>query len=158
MSAGERSSPVVDLQSAGCPTVTPRYCCCGRSFATAACSSTWNRLPDDVTSLLTFCLRLKARSFLRLARTLFCGRLVIFRSGPCSFFPKSTLYRILNDLCFATVTYFLIFPFFVLLSVYLTTSELCLCYKQFWIWCNFNWIFLLVPLFSTRFGNCPRFV
>ena len=112
MSAGERSSPVVDLQSAGYPTVTPRYCCCGRSFATAACPSTWNRLPDDVTSLLTFCLKLKARSFLRLARTLFCGRLVIFRSGPCSFFPKSTLYRILNDLCFATVTYFLIFSLF----------------------------------------------
>ena len=28
MPVGERSSPVVDLQSAGCPTVTPRYCCC----------------------------------------------------------------------------------------------------------------------------------
>ena len=30
MPVGERSSPVVDLQwvqSAGCPTVTPRYCC-----------------------------------------------------------------------------------------------------------------------------------
>jgi len=25
MPVGERSSPVVDLQSAGCPTVTPRY-------------------------------------------------------------------------------------------------------------------------------------
>ena len=27
MPVGDRSSPVVDLQSAGCPTVTPRYCC-----------------------------------------------------------------------------------------------------------------------------------
>ena len=26
MPVGERSSPIVDLQSAGCPTITPRYC------------------------------------------------------------------------------------------------------------------------------------
>ena len=27
MPVSERSSPVVDLQSAGCPTITSRYCC-----------------------------------------------------------------------------------------------------------------------------------
>ena len=70
MPVGERSSPVVDLQSAGCPTVTPRYIVYtagDRSFAKAACPRIWNGLPDDdvtsATSLLTFRRKLKAHLF-----------------------------------------------------------------------------------------------
>jgi len=67
MPVGERSSPVVDLQSAGCLTVTPRYCCwpfIWHTWSRDLERSTW-RCHVCTTSLLTFRPKVKARLFRR---------------------------------------------------------------------------------------------
>ena len=92
MPVDERSSPVVDLQSAGCPTVTPSYC--WRPFICYSCVSQhleWSSWRCRVCHIFT---NISAKTentniyFDNLTRTLgyFVTVSIIHHSGPCCFY------------------------------------------------------------------------
>ena len=89
MPVGERSSPVVDLQSAGCPTVTPRYCC--RPFICHNCVSQDLELSScpwwcHICHIFT---KISTKTESTFISTVLPGHYlvaVIHCRGPCSFF------------------------------------------------------------------------
>jgi len=90
--AGERSSPVVDLQSAGCPTVTPRYCCW--PFICHSCMSHGLERSSRKCRVCHIFTDISSKTKSTYISTILPGHYFVtvsWRSGPCGFFTRAII-------------------------------------------------------------------